>query len=83
MGTRSWELITTDESTVLAESVFDPTVVENSESNGRFPNPSCTDESDGFEPFGESDDLVDQPFTSETIPGRRRGQFTNGHAVKT
>ena len=73
MGTRSWELIAPDESTVVSKSFFDPVVVENSESNRRFADPSCTDESDGFQVFGESDDPFNQIIASETSP-RGRGR---------
>ena len=46
-------------------------MVENSESNGRFADPSCTYESDGFQVFGESDDLLNQIIASKTGPWRR------------
>ena len=70
MGTRSWELIASDESTVLAKSFFDPVVVKNCESDGRFADPSCADESNGFQVFGESDDPFNQIITSKTGPWR-------------
>jgi hypothetical protein len=59
MRERSRETITTYESPVLAKPLFDPAMVEGSKGNRRFPDPPCTDESDGFEIFGESDDLLD------------------------
>ena len=59
MGTRSRKLIAAYESTVFAESFLYPVVVEDGESDGCFPNASCTDESDGLQVFGESDDLLD------------------------
>lgn len=46
-STRSQDLFATNESTVLAKSLFDPIVVENGEGNRCFPDPSCADESDG------------------------------------
>jgi hypothetical protein len=76
VSARSRKLITTDKSAVIAKSVFDPTVVEDSESNRRFPDPPRTDESDGFEVFGESDDLLNQLVTPEKVPGGRGRRFT-------
>ena len=82
MRAGSRKLIATDESTVLAEPCFDPIVLEGGKSDGCFPNPPCTDESDGFKVFGESDDLLDQLVTPETIPRCRRREFTKGNAIK-
>ena len=73
MGTRRRELIATDESSVFAKSSFDPIVVKDGEGDGCFPDSPCTDESDGFQVFGESDDLLDQFIAPETMPwGRGR-----------
>jgi hypothetical protein len=71
MRERSRKLVTTDKSAVLAKSSFDPTVVEDSESDRRFSDPPCTDESDGFEVFSESDDLLNQLVAPETVPWSR------------
>ena len=79
---RSRELFAAEESTVLAKSLFDPVVVENGESNRCFPDPSRTDESDWLEVFGESDDLLDQFVPPETVPGRRRGKFSQRDTVR-
>ena len=57
--TGSRELITADESTVIAKLIFDPLIVENSKSYRSLPDPSCTDESEGFEVFCQSDNLLD------------------------
>ena len=46
MGMRRRELIATDESSVLAKSLFDAIVVEDGEGDGCFPDPPCADESD-------------------------------------
>ena len=73
MKTRSGKLIATDESTVLAKSFLDSIVVEDSESDGCFPDPTRTDESDGFEVLGESDNFFNQ-FTSPKKAPRRRGR---------
>ena len=78
---RNGELIKSDESTALAKSFFDSFVVEDSESNGGFPGPTCTDKSDRFEAFSQSDDLLDQVVASETVP-RWRGKFTSENATK-
>jgi len=48
MSTGSWELITTDESTVIAKPVLDVIVVQNSKSDGRFPDPPRANECYGF-----------------------------------
>ena len=82
METRSWESVATDESTVLAKPFLDPTVVEDSERNSCFPNSPRPNESNGFEVFGESDDLFDQLVTSEKVPRGRRRRFTKRNARK-
>jgi hypothetical protein len=69
MSARSWELVTTNESTVVAKPVLNAIVVEDLERDRRFPNPPCTNESDRFEVFGESDDRLYQFVASETGPG--------------
>jgi hypothetical protein len=82
MEVRSWELITADESPVFAKPVLDAIVVEDGQRDGRFPDAPCTDESDGFEVFGETDDLLDQFVTSETRPGRRGRRFPHINTTK-
>ena len=73
MSTRWWELVATNESTVIAEFCLDGIAVKGGEHDGSFPDPPCTDESDGFEIFGKINNLLDQAITSETCPqGRRR-----------
>ena len=59
VGARSRELIATDESPVIAKFVLDAIMVENSERDGCFPNPPRTDESNGFQVFSKSDNLLD------------------------
>ena len=71
MRARSGKLIAADESTVLAESFLNPTVVENSEGNGCFPDPARADESDGFEVPSSSDDFFNQITPPKTAPQRR------------
>ena len=46
MGTGSGELITTDESTVVAKPFLDPIVVEDGQGNRGLANPARTNESD-------------------------------------
>jgi hypothetical protein len=71
MRTRSWELVATDESTVIAKPGLDAIVVKDGESDGCFPDPPCANEGDGFEVFGETNELLDQLVASETGPGWR------------
>jgi hypothetical protein len=73
MGLGSWELVAADEPPVIAKSVLDPIVVEDGQSDGGFADSACTDESDWFEVFSETQDLLDQLIPSETDP-RRRGR---------
>ena len=82
MRVKSWELVTTDESTVVTEPVLDTIVVEDLECDRRFPNPTCTYESDGFEIFGETDDGPNQVVTSETGTGWWRRRFTERNPVQ-
>ena len=73
MRGRSRKLIAANESTVLAKSFLDPSVVEDGESNGCFPDPSCTNESDGLEVISEPGDFLDQVTPPKTAPwGRGR-----------
>ena len=67
------ELVTTDEPAVFSEPFLNAIVVEDGESDGSFPDPSCTDESNWGEVFCETDDLVDQLVPSKAGP-RWRGR---------
>jgi hypothetical protein len=82
MGARSRKLVTTNKSTVVTKSFFDSIVVEDGEGDGCLPDPPRTDESDGFQVFGEFNDLFNQVVASETVPGRRRRQFAERYAMK-
>jgi hypothetical protein len=73
MGTRSWELVTADEPTVIAKPLLYVIVVEDGQGDGGFPDATCTDESGWGEGFCETNDLPDQLFTPETGP-RWRGR---------
>jgi hypothetical protein len=79
MRARSWELVTTNEPAVIAKSLLDAIVVEDGESDRRLPDPSCTDESDGYEGSGETNDLLDQLIAPET-GSRRRGRWLSRYA---
>ena len=59
MSTRRRELVTSDEPTVVFEPFLDAIVVEDRQSDGRFPDPPCTDESDWGQVVYETDDLPD------------------------
>jgi hypothetical protein len=76
MSTRGGELIATNEPPVLAKTSLDAVVVEDGQSNGCLPDPACTDESDGCQVFGETDDLLDQLFAPETGPRWRGRRFS-------
>jgi len=43
-------------------------MVKDCQSDRRFPDSPCTDESDWSEAFGQTDDLLDQLVPSETRP---------------
>ena len=73
MRDRGREPVAADESTVNAKPFLDAIVVEEGEGNGCFSDPTCTNECDGFEILGQSDNLIDQLPTSETGP-RSRGR---------
>ena len=77
-GTRSQKLITADESTVHAKPLFNPIVVEDFESNRRLPDPTCANESDGFDVFSEFDYLFDQLVHPEQCLGARGGNSPRG-----
>jgi hypothetical protein len=79
MAGRSWELITTDESAVVAITYLDTLVVKYGKSNGCFPDPPWAEESEGSKVFSETNDLFDQSLTSKTGSGRRRRSFALGN----
>ena len=66
MRTRGGELVATDEPTVVSKPFLDPIVVEDGQSDGGFPDPSWTDESDWSEGFCEANDLLDQLVATKT-----------------
>ena len=66
-------MVTTDEATVVTESLFNAIVMEDGESDGCLADSTGTYESNRREVFGQTDDLLDQLVASETDP-RRRGR---------
>ena len=72
MGAGGVELVATDEPTIGSEPLLYAIVVEDGQSNGRFPDPPCTNESDWSDMFCEVDDVVNQILASETSPRWRR-----------
>ena len=59
------ELVATDEPTVIAKPFLDAIVVEDGQSDGRLPDPTYTEESDGCQAVHETDDLFDQFVASK------------------
>ena len=59
MSAGGGELVATDEPTVGSEPFLDAIVVEGGQSDGRFPNPPRTNESDWSKIFCEANDLLD------------------------
>ena len=70
---RGGELIATDETTIIAKPFLDAIMVEDLQSDRRFPDPPRTDESDWSEGFCKTNDLVDKLVAPETGP-RWRGR---------
>ena len=58
-------MIAANEPTVVPESLFDAVVMEDGQGDVRLPDPAGTNESDGCEVFGQTDDLLDQLATTE------------------
>ena len=83
MGAGRRELITTYKSAVVAKPVLDPIVVEDSEGDGCLPDATRTDESDRFEVFSKSGDLLDQLVASETGPESWRRRFPQRDTTQT
>lgn len=73
MSVRCWELVTPDETTVLAKTLFDAIVMKEGQCDGRLSYASSANESYRQEALGETNDFLDQPVASETGP-RRRGR---------
>ena len=62
------ELVTTDEPPVVAKPLLNAIVVEDSQRDRRFANPTYTNEGDRTEAFGKADNVFDEVLASEAIP---------------
>ena len=71
MSTRSWKLVATNESAVIAKPGLDAIVMKNGESDRGFSDAPRPDGSDGFEVFSESNNLLDEVIAPKTSPERR------------
>ena len=56
---RDCESVATDESTVVAEPLFDPIVVKDGQSDRSLSDPARTNEGSGCEVFGQANNLLD------------------------
>ena len=79
MSGRGRELIAANESTVMAKSLLDPVVVEDSQGDGGLSDSASTDEGDWDEVLCEIDYLFDQLVASEERSREWRWRFP-GHA---
>ena len=68
VGARGGELITMDEPTVAAKSLFDPIVVEDGQDERCLANSACADQSDWCEASCETNNLLDRLFASKEEP---------------
>ena len=59
IGMRACELVTVDESAVIAKPFLDAIVMKNRKGYRRFPNPPRTDNSGGFEVLSKTNDFLD------------------------
>lgn len=59
MGKRCWELVAADKSAVITKPFLDAVVMEDSQGDRRFADPSGTYVSDGFEVSSEINNLLD------------------------
>ena len=76
IGSRSRELVATDESPVTTKPFLDAIVVEDGQCYRRFPDTTSTDESDWTQIFRKGNDAFDEIVASETGPGRRGRRFS-------
>ena len=73
MSARGGKLVATNEPTVGPEPFLDAIVVEGSQSDGCFPDPSYTDKGNWSKVFCKTNDLRNQFLTPKADP-RRRGR---------
>ena len=85
MNARRRELVATDEPTMVSKPLPDAVMVEDGQSDGRFPDPPCANESDWNEAFCETNNLLDQLLTSKAGPWRRGRELSRcgrfGHGM--
>jgi hypothetical protein len=65
MRARGRELITTNESTVVAKPLLDPVMVENGQGDGRLANSASTNQGDRDKVLGEIEYLLNQFVASK------------------
>ena len=71
MNERGWELVASDESTVLVKPLLDAMVMKNGQNDGCLADSTGTDEGHGREVYCQSDDIFNQLVTAENSPRRR------------
>lgn len=71
-----------DEPTIVAELVLNVIVVEDGESNCRFPDPPRANKSNWFEVRSETNKVLDQLVVSETGRGCRGRQLPHKSIVR-
>ena len=76
MSAGGWELVTTDESAVVAKPLLDSIVVENGQGDRGLPNPARPDETDWPKIFYETNCLLDELVASKKGPRWRRRGFS-------
>jgi hypothetical protein len=76
MSTRCWELVATNEPTIVTKSLLGAVVVENSQCDGSLPDPACTNESNWCEILSEANNLLDEFVASKEDPWWRWRGFS-------
>ena len=81
VGLRRLELVAADEPPVVAKPLLNAIVVEDSQCDRCFANPTRTNKGDRIETFGEANDVFDEVIASETIPRWRGRRFSDRKSV--
>ena len=76
MGERCWELVAANKSAAIAKPLLDVIVMEDGQCDGCFANPSGTYESNRFEVFSETDNLLDELIAPKKVLGWKWGEFS-------
>ena len=71
-----WELVASDELSILPKLLLDAMVMKNSQSDGCLATSTGTDKGSGSKVFHQSNDLFNQLITSKTGPQCRWWWFT-------